>query len=33
MQIRSYYSATPGWDMYEDDVIALIGKKKGRDRE
>ena len=28
MQIRAYYSATPGWDMYEDDVIALIGKKK-----
>lgn len=27
MQIRAYYSATPGWDMYEDDVIALIGKK------
>lgn len=25
-QIRHYYSATAGWDMYEDDVIELIGK-------
>lgn len=27
-QLRAYYGATAGWDMYEDDVIALIGRRE-----
>lgn len=27
-QIRNYYSATPGWDLFEEDVNKLIGRQK-----
>ena len=27
-QIRNYYSATPGWDLFEADVDRLIGRQK-----
>ena len=27
-ELRAYYGATPGWDMYEDEVNALIGRPK-----
>jgi hypothetical protein len=30
-QIRNYYSATPGWDLFEEDVDKLIGRKKPHD--
>lgn len=30
-QIRCYFMTTSGWDMYEDDVLALITKKQEGD--
>ena len=27
-QIRNYYSATPGWDLFEEDVDKLIGRQR-----
>ena len=27
-QIRNYYSATPGWNLFEEDVDRLIGRQK-----
>ena len=26
MQIRAYYSQTMSWEMYEEDVLAIIGE-------
>lgn len=30
-QIRNYYSATPGWELFEADVDKLIGRQKPHD--
>ena len=31
MQIRAYYSQTLSWEMYEEDVLALIGEGNNED--
>lgn len=31
MQIRAYFSQTLSWEMYEDDVLALIGEGNNED--
>lgn len=31
MQIRAYFSQTLSWEMYEEDVLALIGEGKNED--
>ena len=31
MQIRAYFSQTLSWEMYEEDVLALIGENNNED--
>jgi len=31
MQIRAYFSQTLSWEMYEEDVLALIGEGNNED--
>lgn len=31
MQIRAYFSQTLSWEMYEEDVLALIGESNNED--